>query len=149
KPLGHSIRTTASASGTSSAQSILGALDEQEALKGVIAEVLDGDPGDFLRQLDDRKPRAAGPVAGTDVGAKETWETAKGIIALLLGSESTPLDKRMRALLRAIRGLQKEDSFNPKTETLKEYLDAARELSKGGFRYVVFGHTHQAKCIEF
>ena len=23
------------------------------------------------------------------------------------------------------------------------------ELSKGGFRYVVFGHTHQAKSIEF
>jgi hypothetical protein len=55
----------------------------------------------------------------------------------------------MRALLRAIRGLQTEESFDPGVETLKEYLEAARVLAKGDLRYVVFGHTHQAKKIEF
>jgi hypothetical protein len=32
-------------------------------------------------------------------------------------------------------------------ETAREYLDAANELARGGFRCVVFGHTHLPKRV--
>jgi UDP-2,3-diacylglucosamine pyrophosphatase LpxH len=145
RPIGHSVRATVA--GTDSAEALLGALDPNKALKGAIDSALGDDAQEFLRDLGDRAPAAG--VSGSNVGARETWETAKGIWGLLTGNERTALDKRMRALLRAIRGLQKEDAFDTAKETLPEYLEAARDLAKRGFRYVVFGHTHQAKSIEF
>ena len=44
--------------------------------------------------------------------------------------------------------MQSDQSFDRGVETASEYLNAARDLSKGGFRCVVFGHTHLAKKIE-
>ncbi|WP_198032723.1 metallophosphoesterase [Mesorhizobium sp. WSM2561] len=149
QPFGHSIGATGESVGIGSAQSLLGALNEEEALKGVIRDALGNDSTNFLRQIDDdSKLKAVRSVAGMDVGVRETLDKALGVFDLVLGSESARLETRLGALLKAIRGLQKEDTFNESVETLTEYLNAARELTKGGFRYVVFGHTHQAKCIE-
>ena len=69
--------------------------------------------------------------------------------ALLFGRTSQPFEKRLPALLRAMRGLQDTDTFELGTESAKEYLNAAQMLAdRGGFRYVVFGHTHQAKRVS-
>ena len=55
--------------------------------------------------------------------------------------------KRLPALLKAVRVVQQDESFDPAIETSPEYLEAAQELARGGYRYVVFGHTHLAKRI--
>ncbi|WP_082885095.1 metallophosphoesterase [Bradyrhizobium stylosanthis] len=144
KPFGQDIRATV-APGMGSAQSILAGVDNDATLKVAIGDSLGGAGADFLRQLDDDS-RGAHPGMGTDVSASETFNTALGFFNLAFGSSAA--DKRMRALLTAIRGLQKEGSFDETRETAKEYLDGASELVKGGFRYVVFGHTHQAKRVS-
>ncbi|WP_160300648.1 metallophosphoesterase [Bradyrhizobium japonicum] len=144
KPFGQDIRAKA-ALGIGSAQSILAGLDNDAALKVAIAESLGSEGTDFLRQLDNDS-KAKQPKMGTDVSASENLNTALGLFKLAFGSSAA--EKRMRALLTAIRGLQKEDSFDETKETAKEYLDAATDLVKGGFRHVVFGHTHQAKRVS-
>jgi hypothetical protein len=144
KPFGHDIRRT-EISGAGSAQSMLAGLDNEAALKAAISESLGSQATDFLRQLDDDLKGKRSEM-GTDVGAKENLNTALGLFKLAFGSSAA--EKRMRALLTAIRGLQKEDAFDETKETAKEYFDAASELVKGDFRYVVFGHTHQAKRVD-
>jgi UDP-2,3-diacylglucosamine pyrophosphatase LpxH len=145
-PFGHDIAAGAT-DFTGSAQEILGAIDEDAALKGVIADVLKGDAEVFLRQLEGAPARGAQSQIGTDVGARENLDTAVGLFALVFGSNAE--DMRLRALLRAMRGMQSQDTFDRHKEGATEYLDAAKRLVKeGGFRYVVFGHTHQAKSVN-
>ena len=54
----------------------------------------------------------------------------------------------MPALLKALRALQPDRNFDLDYEADQEYTNAAKELFNGGFRYVLFGHTHLAKRIE-
>jgi hypothetical protein len=131
-----------------SAQGMLGAIDDDAALKGVIAEVLKGDADAFLREVEGAPAANAGlQPMGTDVGASENLDTALGLFSLVFGSNAA--ERRLHALLRAMRGMQSPDAFDRRRETATEYLDAARRLVKeGGFRYVVFGHTHQAKTVD-
>jgi len=51
-----------------------------------------------------------------------------GFAALLFGRTSQPYQKRMPALLSAIRALQSTKAFELGTETAKEYQDVAQEL---------------------
>ena len=142
KPFGHDIRGTP---GAPSAQSILASLDNEAALKAAIANWLGNEGADFLRQLDDDLKGTRSEM-GTDVGARETINTALGLFKLAFGSKVA--DKRMRALLAAIRGLQSDSSFDETKETAREYFAAASDLVKRDFRYVVFGHAHQAKRVD-
>jgi hypothetical protein len=52
------------------------------------------------------------------------------------------------SLLRALQSFQARRDFELDYEPATQYLDAARELFNGGFRYVIFGHSHLAKKIE-
>jgi UDP-2,3-diacylglucosamine pyrophosphatase LpxH len=151
-PIGMNMRATSS---MRAVQDPVAMLDDDAALRGVIAEALGGDGEDFLRELQDGGPTPGGPAAGgpavkgSNVGAREVWSQLRGLFDLVTSSESTSIDKRMRALLRAVRGLQKTEDFATGKETATEYLNAACSLVKDkGFRYVVFGHTHQAKRVD-
>ena len=142
-PIGHDI---AAADTSLRMDDVLGALNEEAALKGVIREALGGNADEFLRELTDGPPAVAPVVIGTDVSAAEAFGTAKGLFELVFGSRSA--ESRLRALLAAMRGLQKPDSFDETKETATEYREAAQELAKDEIRYVIFGHTHQAKRVD-
>ena len=85
---------------------------------------------------------------GVDIGASDTISRAWGFASLLFAKKSETYEKRLPALLKAMRGIQNTDTFDVGTEHATEYLNAANKLSGRGFRYVVFGHTHQAKRVK-
>lgn len=120
--------------------------DESLALNRAIKEVLGDEASDFLQDILAVPYRQL--VPGSDISFSETIDRAVGFFGLVFGSKSEPIDRRLRALLKAIRGLQNEDTFKTDVETDTEYLESARQLTKGGFRYVVFGHTHKAKHVD-
>jgi UDP-2,3-diacylglucosamine pyrophosphatase LpxH len=71
-----------------------------------------------------------------------------GLARLLAAKSSTPIEKRLPALLEALRGARGNKAFDTAIETHPEYLDAARSLAENGFRYIIFGHTHLAKQVD-
>jgi UDP-2,3-diacylglucosamine pyrophosphatase LpxH len=123
--------------------------EQDEALKETLQAVLGSQAEDFLRDLDVEIAKAD-PLAelGKPIAAGDTVDRILGFAALVLGRASQPYQKRLPALLKAMRGIQDTDTFDLSTESATEYLDAARELVGRGFRYVVFGHTHQAKHVS-
>jgi UDP-2,3-diacylglucosamine pyrophosphatase LpxH len=124
--------------------------EENTALKETLRAALGGEADAFLRDLD-AEIAEADPLGqlGGEITASDAVSRIYGFAALLFGRTSQPFEKRLPALGRAFRGLQDTDTFEIGTETATEYLDAARMLAdRGGFRYVVFGHTHQAKHVS-
>lgn len=120
-----------------------------DGLKDALRSALGGEADAFLQDIDAQIAEIdPGSQLGRDVSAGDFASRIFGFAALLFGRTSQPYTKRLPALLRAMRGLQNPDTFNPDKETAKEYLNAASELARdGGFRYVVFGHTHLAKKV--
>lgn len=123
--------------------------ETDDALKRAVYSALGGEAEDFLRDLD-AEIVAADPLRqiGGEISATDTVSRAFGFAALLFGRKSESYEKRLPALLKAMRGVQNEDTFDISKEAATEYLEAARELAGRGFRYVVFGHTHQAKQVD-
>ncbi len=124
--------------------------EQNAALKETLQAALGNQAEQFLRDLD-AEIAEADPLGqlGGEITASDTVSRIYGFAALLFGRTSQPFEKRMPALLMAMRGLQDSDTFDLGTESAKEYLNAAQMLSdRGGFRYVVFGHTHQAKQVS-
>ena len=124
--------------------------EQNAALKETLQAALGNQAEQFLRDLD-AEIAEADPLGqlGGEVTASDTVSRIYGFAALLFGRTSQPFEKRLPALLKAMRGLQDTDTFDLGTESAKEYLNAAQMLSdRGGFRYVVFGHTHQAKHVS-
>ena len=76
------------------------------------------------------------------------WGVGWGLARLALGRESEPVERRLPALLEALRAVQHDRSFDESYETAPVYLDAAQKLAQGGIRYVLFGHTHLAKRVD-
>jgi UDP-2,3-diacylglucosamine pyrophosphatase LpxH len=70
-----------------------------------------------------------------------------GMVRLALARDRDGLARRLPHLLQALRALEQDRTFELETES-PEYLDPAREIAAGGFRYVVFGHTHLAKRVD-
>jgi UDP-2,3-diacylglucosamine pyrophosphatase LpxH len=135
--LGHDIAATET--------SIPELMDDDAALKEALKDAL-GNEGEFLDRLEGVDTGRRDASIGTDISAVETFTTVKGIFDLVFGSRESK--DRLAALLIAMRALQGPDGFDRSKETAKEYLDAARELAKGNIRYVIFGHTHQAKQVD-
>jgi UDP-2,3-diacylglucosamine pyrophosphatase LpxH len=100
------------------------------------------------------RPAYVGEVAADGGGAVATVEDVAsagqvlGLLKLVAAKATAELDARLPDLLRALRGLQADRSTDPAVETKAPYLEAARQLARGGFRYVVFGHTHLAKRVD-
>lgn len=85
---------------------------------------------------------------GSDISSLDVIDRSLGLFKLLVSRNSSAVDQRLPALLQALRVLQTDQTFNTAVETAPEYIDSARELARtGGFRYVIFGHTHLPKKV--
>ncbi|MBN1210864.1 MAG: hypothetical protein JXB05_38805 [Myxococcaceae bacterium] len=86
------------------------------------------------------------PVGG-DIASGE-MNRIWGLARLAAGRAAEAVELRLPALLEALRAVQNDRSFDEAYETVPAYVDAARKLAEGGFRYIVFGHTHLAKNVD-
>jgi hypothetical protein len=78
-----------------------------------------------------------------------------GLGGLLLAGRKGDAKKRLPLVRSALRALSGDESFDDSVEVGKRYLNAARDLARsrpgdapGGFRFVVFGHTHHRKKVD-
>ncbi len=118
-----------------------GSDDDSDALAAVVQEAM-GDAADgFLAEFS--QPAAI----GEDISSGDFFDRSMGLASLLLARNDEDVERRLPSLLKALRSVQDDKSFDRSVETAREYLDAARELARGGFRCVVFGHTHLAKRV--
>jgi UDP-2,3-diacylglucosamine pyrophosphatase LpxH len=123
--------------------------DKDDALKDVLREALGKDGESFLRELDAEITEANPLARRAGEIASGTISRILGFASLVFGRRSQSYEKRIPALLKAMRGLQDTRTFDVGTETALEYVKAAKELaSRGGFRHVIFGHTHLAKRVD-
>lgn len=84
---------------------------------------------------------------GSDISTADVVDRTLGLARLLFSRADQDVGRRLPALLQALRALQPDRSFDRDCETDQAYEDAANDLVNGGFRYVIFGHTHLAKRI--
>ena len=117
----------------------------REALKSALGDEADA----FLNNI---QPSVAGdgfsdPDIGSDISTAETLDRSFGLIRLLLGRNDRDVEKRLPLLLKAMRCLQNDDSFNTEVESFREYDAAARDLAQNGIRHIVFGHTHHPRKV--
>jgi UDP-2,3-diacylglucosamine pyrophosphatase LpxH len=121
--------------------------DEDAALAQILRDRLPGDNGAFEAAL---RPAGSGPDIdiGSDISTANIVDRTMGLAKLLFSHDDEDVGRRLPALLKALQALQPDRSFDLDYESATEYSDAARELFKGGFHYVIFGHTHMAKKIE-
>ena len=92
-------------------------------------------------------PRGATTDFAEDISARETIDRTLGLARLLVSSGRGALQSRLPALLAAVRSVQSATTFARDAECFSEYLGAAKDLAKGGFDYVIFGHTHAARDV--
>ena len=112
-----------------------------DALAAIVSEAMGDDADAFLDEF--RQPASI----GEDISATDFFDRTMGLASLLLARNDDDVEGRLPSLLKALRAVQDDKSFDRSVETASEYLDAARELARGGFRCVVFGHTHLAKRV--
>lgn len=76
------------------------------------------------------------------------WLTSKlALVHLMVGAQWMGTPARLGAIRRAMRSLETDRSFDPRGEC-KTYADwAAQAGREGGYRCVIFGHTHHAKDL--
>jgi UDP-2,3-diacylglucosamine pyrophosphatase LpxH len=122
-----------------------------DPLQATLEHIMPGEAARFLATIDEERnqgtPGSFGLNGGDIASTRDTINRACGLIGLLAARDHEQIDRRLPALLRAVRVLQGDRTFDRDVETLPEYLDAARALSKGGFRFVLFGHTHLARNV--
>lgn len=110
-----------------------------DPLEKELAHALQGSLEDaraFLSSIDGG-PRLGDASAGSITG---------GLLRILTAGDS--IDDRLSPLLRALRALQTDRSFDVGFEPPSSpYLKAAERLGSGTFRYIVFGHTHHARRL--
>ena len=111
------------------------------ALARLLREELGADAAAFSREAE----LGGGSDIGSDIS---TFDTVSGFAGLLLSGNSASLQQRLPALLKAMRALKNDRSFDEKLETATEYLEAARDLARDKFKFVIFGHTHHPKDVD-
>ncbi len=120
---------------------------DEAALQAVLKNRLGGNENTFLVSLD-QSGADAGPAIGGDISTASVVDRTWGLARLLFARDDQDVGRRLPALLQALRALQPDQSFSRDVETDPAYSMAANKLIEGGFRYVIFGHTHLAKQIE-
>jgi len=116
----------------------------------ILEEAMPGEGARFLASIGPESAQRAGAssFAASDVAATPgSVERALAWARLMTANSERPLEDRLPALLLALRALQNDRTFDPSFETLPEFLRAATALCQGGFRFVIFGHTHLARRI--
>lgn len=121
--------------------------DDDSALQQILRERLGKDTPAFLEVLPSPASTASGGIGG-DISAGSFIDRTLGLARLLFARDDQDIACRLPALLRALQSLQASRDFEMDYEPAREYSNAAMELFKGGFRYVIFGHSHLAKKIE-
>ena len=136
-----------SSSGSSASRS--SGSDQEQALRDSLKRVLGKDAEHFLRDID-AQIDAHDPLKGLGSPISFTGQVkrALGLAKLLVSGKSQAVQQRLPSLLAAMRVIQDLDTFNVGKEAATEYLEAARDLTKRDFRYVIFGHTHLAKQVS-
>jgi hypothetical protein len=121
--------------------------DGEAALEEILQNRLSGDARGFLDAL---PAVASGPTAefGGDISTANFADRAVGLAKLFFSKDGADLGRRLPALLKALQALQPDRNFDHDYEAATEYTDAANNLFDGGFRFVLFGHTHLAKKME-
>ena len=121
--------------------------DGEAALEEILQNRLSGDARGFLDAL---PPVASGPTSefGGDISTANFVDRAVGLAKLFFSQDGADLGRRLPALLKALQALQPDRNFDHDYEAATEYTDAANNLFDGGFRFVLFGHTHLAKKME-
>jgi UDP-2,3-diacylglucosamine pyrophosphatase LpxH len=124
----------------------------EQALKDVLVEAFgdEAEAEDFLREIHEQMVEIDPSLdIGAPISAFDMPSRIFGLIGLVFGKTAVPYQRRLPSLLKALRPLQDSDAFDLEKETASEYEDAARKLAdEGGFRYVIFGHTHLAKRVS-
>jgi len=91
-----------------------------------------------------------GDIPETHNNERGIFEHIWSLLDLFLRRDTSQIDKRLPALWRAIRAAQIENTFTESEELLIDYWKAAQELHyQGGYKYVIFGHTHLARKVAF
>jgi len=121
-------------------------LTEDGALMQILQRTMPSETLRFLSQVTGGV--TAGMGIGQEISATDVVDRGVGLIKLLLGGQQQKLDERLPALLKAVRVLREDASFDLGVETARRYLDAAHELGARGFRFIIFGHTHLAKRVD-
>jgi UDP-2,3-diacylglucosamine pyrophosphatase LpxH len=121
--------------------------EEEAALAEVLSGCIEGSAEDFLKTLAPAGTQLE-PRIGSDISTATFIDRTLGLANLLLSRDDNNVSRRLPPLLKALRALQPDRSFDLDFEAAPEYLNAAKELMDGDFRYVIFGHTHQPKKIE-
>jgi UDP-2,3-diacylglucosamine pyrophosphatase LpxH len=117
----------------------------EDALRQLLDANLNGQGAAFL----DRLPSAGAAVTAGDISSfGDAVNRSLGMAKLLLSHDDADVGRRLPALLEALRAVHEDKSFDLDHETAPVYVEAAKTLFRGGFRYVIFGHTHMAKQME-
>ena len=114
-------------------------------LRAALERVMGADAETFLDRIaeDDISADLGGDISSFS----EAIDRRLGLVRLFAAGRGTSFERRLRALLQALRVLQNDRTFDTAVETLPGYLEAASDLAKGGFRFVLFGHTHLRRRI--
>jgi len=106
---------------------------------------------EFMESLKQPMPNSDLEFFNNRGGGTFTW--LKSVTQLLFGNKEEDragMEQRLPTLLRALRTLKHDKSFAIHQETLKGYHEAAERLIRyNGYKYVVFGHTHFARNVDF
>jgi UDP-2,3-diacylglucosamine pyrophosphatase LpxH len=95
----------------------------------------------FLYSLNDEKKQPTSYLTNASASVGFT-----SLISLAIEKK----DKKAEVLKHALEALRHDNTFNTSYEPKdSEYLKASRSLVNNNFKYVIFGHTHHAKKIEF
>ena len=118
---------------------------ESERLRASLEKVLGPDASSFLAAVETGP--AEDRVGGDISSGMDTLTMAAGLLSLLV-SRSGDLQKRLPALVRAVRAVQNDRTFDRDFEPPNPFSRAAEQLAREGkFRHVVFGHTHLARVL--
>ncbi|OGK92741.1 MAG: hypothetical protein A2X36_05235 [Elusimicrobia bacterium GWA2_69_24] len=119
---------------------------EERRLDDALEKVLGAETGPFLSALE-TDSRLVDKVGGDIASGAEMLSGVAGLLSLLV-SGSASLETRLPALLRAVRVLQTDRTFDRDFEAPSVYTRAAEQLARdGGFSHVIFGHTHLARDL--
>jgi UDP-2,3-diacylglucosamine pyrophosphatase LpxH len=116
----------------------------QDALAQMLAGRLPGAQLAALQQLAQGAAMPAQSPIGLGDGLGNAWRRVGSLLRERF--DAATWDRRLQVLLDALRTLQHDTSFDPAVEQ-PAWLRPAQALADGGFRVVVFGHTHLAKQV--
>jgi UDP-2,3-diacylglucosamine pyrophosphatase LpxH len=133
-----------------SKQAVASANTDVDPLTEVLERAMPGQADSFLDILDnDPEANAARHSRGGDIAsARERVTRGAGLIRLLAATRHNDVERRLPALLQAMRALQPAGIFDENRETLSEYLESAQSLARADLRYVIFGHTHLRRDVR-